>query len=214
MEDYTDILREIKADLRANMNGVASAKMREAGLQYHVNFGVELPRLQQIADDVRSRLSPSHPLTSSPSGNSGEYGDSRKAVPQPLLSGLSQSLWHENVRESKILAAMLMPAGHFPPELAGLWAEQIPNAEIAQTTVMFLFARLPFADTLVFPWLASERTVLQLCALLLATRLIIQGTAFSDADHAELLDQARSLAHPTAPLAIRKAAHNLLLRLE
>lgn len=184
MEDYTDILREIKADLRANMNGVASAKMREAGLHYHVNFGVELPRLQQIAADY----TPNHEL--------------------------AQALWHENVRESKILAAMLMPTENFTIEQANLWAGEIPNAEIAQTTVMHLFARLPFADALVFPWLASERTVLQLCALLLATRLIIQGTAFSDADQAELLDQARSLAHPTAPLAIRKAAHNLLLRLE
>ena len=44
----TETLKQIKADFRANMNGVASAHMRESGLKYHVNFGIELPRLQEI----------------------------------------------------------------------------------------------------------------------------------------------------------------------
>ena len=38
---------EIKKELRANMNGVASARMREAGLNYHVNFGIDLPRFRK-----------------------------------------------------------------------------------------------------------------------------------------------------------------------
>ena len=44
-----ETIRAIKQELRANMNGIASARMRESGLQYHVNFGIELPRLKQIA---------------------------------------------------------------------------------------------------------------------------------------------------------------------
>ena len=40
------------------MNGVASKTMREAGMtsDYRVNFGIELPRLQLIADDVRKNV--------------------------------------------------------------------------------------------------------------------------------------------------------------
>ena len=100
-----ETLAEIKKELRANMNGVASKRMRESGLQYHVNFGIELPRLQMIAREFE----PNHEL--------------------------AQQLWHENVRESKILAAMLMPVERFLPDLADIWAEQIPNAEIAQTAL-------------------------------------------------------------------------------
>ena len=46
-------LRGVKRDLRAMMNGVASASIREKGLAYKVIFGVELPRLQTL--DILAR---------------------------------------------------------------------------------------------------------------------------------------------------------------
>ena len=39
---------EIKQKLRLNMNGVASAGMRQAGIGYKLNFGVGIPALKQI----------------------------------------------------------------------------------------------------------------------------------------------------------------------
>ena len=42
-------IQNIKKELRASMNGILSAKMREAGAPYKLVFGVELPRLQSIA---------------------------------------------------------------------------------------------------------------------------------------------------------------------
>ncbi len=177
-----ETLQRLKADFRAHMNGVASARMREAGLAYHVNFGIELPRLQEIAKDYE----PDHEL--------------------------AQQLWMENVRESKIVAALLMPTERFSPELAELWAEQIPNAEIAQTTTLYLFSRLPFASQLIFPWIASDREMLQLSGLLLATRLLAGGIVFNPSSQDELLDQAQSLA-ASSSLFVRKAANNLLTSL-
>ena len=44
----TSTIKDIKKELRAAMNGVASARMREAGAPYKLIFGVELPRLQEI----------------------------------------------------------------------------------------------------------------------------------------------------------------------
>ncbi len=41
---------DIKKELRANMNGVASAAMRQTA-DYRVNFGVELPRIHSIASE-------------------------------------------------------------------------------------------------------------------------------------------------------------------
>ena len=61
-------IEDIKKDLRANMNGVASAAMRSTP-DYRVNFGVELPRLQSLAN---------------------EYGKDHE---------LAQALWKESVRE-------------------------------------------------------------------------------------------------------------------
>ena len=175
-------IKNIKADLRANMNGVASKRMRESGLNYHVNFGIELPKLQEIAAEYDS--------------------DNR----------LAQFLWNENVRESKILAAMLMPVEHFPMDLATLWAEQIPNAEIAQTTTLFLFARLPYASELAFQWMADQRPLLQLCGLLLVTRLLINGNTLNERSLQEATDQAHSLVE-SDNLHVRRAANNLLLRI-
>ena len=42
-------MRHIKRSLRGVMNGPVSASMRDKGLAYKVIFGVELPRLQQMA---------------------------------------------------------------------------------------------------------------------------------------------------------------------
>ena len=43
--DIPETIRKIKTELRLAMNGVASAYMRENGMNYKLNFGVELPRL-------------------------------------------------------------------------------------------------------------------------------------------------------------------------
>ena len=108
-------IRKIKQELRLSMNGVASAFMRENGLNYKLNFGVEIPRLQSIA----SEFQPNHEL--------------------------AQALWKENIRECKILAGMLQPVDSFYPEIAEIWIEGMPTAEIAQLTVMNLFQKLPYA---------------------------------------------------------------------
>lgn len=181
--EVSEIIQEIKLELRANMNGVVSSQMRGAGMQYHVNFGIELPRLQQIAGE----FAPNHEV--------------------------AQQLWHENVRESKILAGMLMPVDRFYPELCDIWADQIPNAEIAQMTVLNLFERLPYATEKAFEWIAGNNEMLQLCGFLLIGRLLIRGAVFNDRSLEELLDQAHSLQ--AAPnLHLRKAVQNVLIRLE
>lgn len=177
------IINDIKKELHANMNGIASAYMRRNGAAYRLNWGIELPRLRAIA----AEFEPNHQV--------------------------AQRLWQEDVRESRILATLLMPTDHFDAPMCQLWAEQIPNAEIAQMTVMNLFSRLPYAADMAFLWLASDREMLQLCGLLLVTRLLINGFDITPEAKDEVTDQATSLlASPN--LHVRKAAQNTLLRLE
>ena len=72
-------VREIKKELRLAMNGVVSTIQRNHGLNYKINFGVEVPRLKGIA---------------------GKF-DKEK--------GLAERLWQDNIRECKMLAIFLMP---------------------------------------------------------------------------------------------------------
>lgn len=61
------------------MNGVVSTLQRRQGLDYKINFGVELPRLKGIAN---------------------AHAKSRE---------LATALWQDDIRECKMLAIMLMP---------------------------------------------------------------------------------------------------------
>ena len=161
--ETVDTIRDIKRQLRLVMNGAASAAMRKGGLAYGLNFGVELPRIKEIAAKYRP--------------------DSR----------LAQALWKEPVRECRILAALLQPAEEFGQDLAEVWVEDVDNMEIAQLTVMNLFSRLPCAPQLVFRWIADEREFVQVCGFLLAARLLSRGVEISPRADDELRDQAEAV---------------------
>lgn len=172
MENF-EIL-DIKKELRAAMNGILSAKMREAGAPYKLVFGVELPRLQSIANEF-----------------------------QPSRT-LAQQLWNENIRECKLLATMLMPPQEFLPEMADIWVEEIPTAEVAQVLCMQLLCKEPWCAVTAFEWIASPSPMRQLCGFLCIARLLRQGAQLQDRSVKELKDQADSLL-PGADLSLRKA---------
>ena len=88
--ETTETIKEIKKQFRLFMNGVVSQSMREKGLDYRVNFGIELPRLKEIA----AKFEKNHQV--------------------------AQALWKENIRECKILAGLLQPVDTFYPEIAEL----------------------------------------------------------------------------------------------
>lgn len=174
MMDIQDTIRTIKSELRLAMNGVASAYMRESGIRYKLNFGVELPRLRGIAQ----QFVPDH--------------------------NLAQALWKEDIRECKLLAAMLQPIETFYPDIADIWTESMPNAEIAGHTVQNLYCRLPYASQKAYEWMADERDMFQVCGYLILARLFMQGLHPNERSGNEFLDQARAALH--GPAEVRKAA--------
>lgn len=165
-----ETLRHIKQDFHTMMNGVASTSMREKGLAYKVNFGIELPRLQAYADEVRATLQKESPLLS--------------------LYSLALALWNEPIRECRLLAGMLMPPAEMDEQTAELWVEQMQWKEEAECTVMHLLQHLPYASTLAFRWIADERPMHRLTGWLLMTRLFMQGMEPTQRDADEMLDQA------------------------
>lgn len=72
-------VKEIKKELRLAMNGVVSSIQRNHGLNYKINFGVEIPRLKGIAAKFDKE------------------------------EELARRLWQDNIRECKMLAIFLMP---------------------------------------------------------------------------------------------------------
>lgn len=153
-------IKEIKKHFRLYMNGVVSQSMREKGLDYKVNFGIELPRLKEIA----AKFEKNHDV--------------------------AQSLWKENIRECKILAGMLQPVETFYPEIADIWVEDMHYPEIAELTVMNLFQHLPYASDKAFEWMAGEGEYFLMCGYMLMARLLMKGNPLNERAENEFLDQA------------------------
>lgn len=156
-------IRDIKKDLRASMNGILSAQMRNAGMPYKLVFGVELPRLLAIAANF-----------------------------QPDRQ-LAQALWNQPIRECKILAAMLMPRNEMLPEVAEIWVDEIPAPEIAQTLCMYCLSKEKWAAERALEWVAQDEPKRQLCGFLLIARLLQQGVEFNARTEDEIRDQAEAL---------------------
>ena len=179
--DLHEQLKDIKTQFRLAMNGAVSQSMREKGLVYKLNFGVELPRIKQIA----ARYEPNHEL--------------------------AQALWKEDIREGKILAALLQPVESFLPEIADIWAEDIRNVEIAELTSMNLFCRLPYAPQKSLQWMADEREYVQVCGFLTAARLLMQKGDVDGRTENELLDQSIA-AFLSGSYHVRNAAAAVIRR--
>ena len=177
-----ETVRQIKAQLRLFMNGVLSQSLREKGLKYRLIFGVELPRLKEIA----AGYEPNHDL--------------------------AQALWKEDIRECKILAAYLQPIETFDAELADFWMESVTNTELTDYLCMALFRRLPYASQKAFQWIASENRMEAYTGFRLITHLFaLHGTAMNERSSHEFVDQAQA-ALQGDDLLVKQAAHAALER--
>ena len=190
MEDKRDLawqLREVKRMLRGVMSGPVSASMREQGLAYKVNFGVDQPRLREMRDEIVS-------LTDD-------------------AAALAQALWKENIRECRILACMIMPRKAFEADLAQEWVSQLRYAEEAQALTMYLLADEDYAADLAFRLVAADDTMQRLVAWLIFGRVFSMGKSLRERDADELLDHVAAELHDqTADMELRRTALNALNR--
>ena len=138
-----ELIRNIRTDLRLAMNGVVSSSMRDKGMDYKMNFGVDIPRIKEIAE----KYEPS--------------------------AALAKELWKLDVRELKILSTMLYPIDEFIEENANEWANEIPNQEIRENLCRNLLQELSYADELVQKWSADPNQSLRLTGFWLYVRLML-----------------------------------------
>ena len=189
MEDVRDKVKEIKQSFRQMMDGAVAQSMRDKGLNYHLNWGATLPRLQEMAEEI---------------------ANSQQLIANSQYD-LAIALWKENVRECKILATMLMPADQILPEVVDIWMEQIPSQEIAEQVAFNLWQHLPFAPEKAYQWIASDKEYDQLCGFHVLTRLFVNRQEPNERGINEYLDQL--LAALQGPYAsVRKAAMQSVYR--
>ena len=118
--------KEIKQSFRFLMNGVTAQSLREKGADYHLNWGVNLLHLMEMAK---------------------EY--------EPSLE-LATLLWQDNIRECKILATMLLPVETFTEDMALKWINETTTQEIAEIACKNLYSKLPYAKALAIKLLDAE----------------------------------------------------------
>ena len=187
--DIQDVVKEIKQSFRLMMDGAVAQSMRDKGLNYHLNWGATLPRLQAKAEEIKFQV---------PSSKFKVYD-------------LAIALYKENVRECKILATMLMPADEILPEVVDIWQEQIPSQEIAEQLAFNLYQHLPFAAEKAYQWIASDKEYDQLCGFHVLSRLFMNGQEPNERGINEFLDEALCALQGPFP-SVRKAALQSLQR--
>lgn len=181
------MINEIKKELRASMNGILSARMREAGMPFRLIFGVELPRLRAIADEfLRDSLPP-------------------ETEPRKVLAN---ELWNQSIRETRLLAIMFMPPEVFTTETSGQWAETMVTAEEAQVMAMMLLSKTTHAKETSIAWLGQGNPLPSVCACLCLRHLLAQGTKL-EAEETEIIEDCINRMLPTANLHLRKAIQTL-----
>ena len=188
-------LKEIKQSFRLYMNGVTAQSLRDKGVNYHLNWGVSLQHLQEMAAEIKAE-----------GHTPAEFHE------------LSILLWKENIRECKILATMLMTADTFPADLAMLWVEQTPTQEVAELAAMHLYQHLPYAKDMALQLIAQPYEMAQLQGYCILAHLFSNNTEFTESEINEIIDQAQStfkssISHQTSSIALRHSILNTIQKL-
>lgn len=149
------------------MNGVISTSMRQKGMNYKLIFGVSIPEIKHIA-----------------------------AAHEPDAE-LARALWKEDVREMKILATLLFPAGSMTQEEALAWMREIPYPEIAEQCCNNLFPTVEQPDQLALKFLADKKSPFgRMCGFLLWAQLFKKNLAVEKSRVEAFLAECTCTIHP------------------
>jgi len=111
--------------LRLHMNGETSHQMSQRGINYRTNYGVGIPHLKEIAEQL------------------------------PASYELAERLWYREIRETMILAAMIVPHQQMTIERCQEWVRVVINMDLVERTTPFLFGKLETTPALAKVWMDS-----------------------------------------------------------
>ena len=134
-------VQEIRRKIRTLMNGVVADSIKDKGIVYKKNFGVDLPHLRDLA----RKYPPGHDL--------------------------AQRLWALQIRETMILATLLEPADTFAESMAGEWMQSVNNIELVEQICMNLFSKLSYGSQLAIRLIHVDQKWSRITGFTLSARL-------------------------------------------
>lgn len=166
--DTHEKIKEIKKSLRLSMNGIVSAHQRRQGLNYKINFGVEIPRLKEIASAYKKDKS------------------------------LAQNLWQDNIRECKLLAIFLYPSEEFDSATAEKWISECTFTEIADHLSRTLLTGDPKAIETALQWIAREEEMFEYCGYSTLSNLFTRKATLGEKEEKAYYEALKKTLHTPA----------------
>lgn len=176
MDANTRWLSKAHAEFRKLRNGEVADNLRDQGIEYKTIWGLESYRLKEIASMLMEQI-----------------------PDEAARQQLAESLWAEDVRESKMLATRLYPIALLSAERAAQWADDVRYTELADQLCMHLLSRLADAPQWIARWIEAD-SMHRYMALMLILRLDLTGYA----------EQATAIAADASqPMWLRAAAQRV-----
>lgn len=145
---WKETLNALRIQFRRNMDGVVSESMRDKGVDYGINFGVTLPRLQALAQTL------------------------------PVDADLARLMWRKDVREMKLIAPLVFPAEALDIDEAFRMCHESPHVEVSEQLCLHLLMKMPFVEHLTLRlWQEGSHYTDQAAIIpyILMTRMLMQG---------------------------------------
>jgi 3-methyladenine DNA glycosylase AlkD len=131
---------EIMKEIKQRANGPVSQSLVSFGLNYGINYGVSIPELQLIAEKYKTN------------------------------HDLAQLLFHQNIRECKILASIIADPEKVTGEQIDNWSQSFSNLEIVEQVCSNLLWRTDCALSRSIEWCLGDDELLQRAGLIIAAR--------------------------------------------
>lgn len=147
----------LKNSFRSRMNGEAAQQMTRRGISYRLNYGIALPHIKELSQVYN--YSPTE----------------------------CERLWFMEIRETMILAAMLMPENELTPDRMKRWCASINNSDIAEQSAFYLFSRMGGVDGFVAELVLSDSQFHVCTAFFAAGRCLQLGKPLSEGLVAQMM---------------------------
>jgi len=116
------------------MNGETAEQMEKRGIHYRLNFGIGLVHLREKAKNLPSDMD------------------------------FAERLWYREIRETMILATLIVPKEQMTYEKSIEWAGLVNNCELVEQASLNIFSKSEAAGKLVRTWLENENIYLKALA--------------------------------------------------
>lgn len=176
-DDFAQKVDNLKKRLRLRMNGATTEQMEKRCLDYAINYGAQLPHIKEMAKTCS--FSPDE----------------------------CRKLWQLNIRETMLLATMLMPDPS--AEEASVWAQEVRTPDMAEQAAFFFFCRTTDFDSLASRLISSSAPYCRAIVCFAAGRRLLTGAEVSHEAAAAILG---SLQEPSVINKAEARAISLFLR--